>query len=555
MKLMEMPSGLSVAIVTVVVVLAGCGDVPGMQATSKQSKAPARRNSEPTKPVPTAKSGKPSNPKPVNIPQKKRTGPVEQADGGYRPAARAVGRAEELALTKVATIIKESLEVGPTAVIWIIDRTRSAQEIVAEISTAAQNYYESPEVRELSTSAGSPLVTAIVAFDEGTEIIVDPPTRDWQKLKAGFDAIKPSSASRENPFTAVKQALEKYLPLRSEQRRELVLIVVTDEAGDDGAVVEELIEPLRRHAISLYAIGLPAPWGQVNPFSPNPKAMNASNDDSIPTIGPESRMSERVDVDNWKAHRTSGVNIDLVDSGFGPFALERLCRASRGQFFALRPELGYGYRGASARAWPPGGELRFEDKVVNKYAPDYVSEAEYRKLLAENKARAVLCEAAKLPLVAIEGSPTLRFPKGVEAKMAKQMTAAQQFAARNLPPIVQLHELLMPGEEARAALKGSRWQAEFDLAVGRVLANRARLDGYNSMIAALKRGKAFQKPDSKAWLLESADNYETESTIKKMADKAKMYLDRVIQEHPGTPWAKIAEEELRTPLGWQWKEA
>jgi hypothetical protein len=74
------------------------------------------------------------------------------------------------------------------------------------------------------------------------------------------------------------------------------------------------------------------------------------------------------------------------------------------------------------------------------------------------------------------------------------------------------------------------------------------------MIAALKRGKSFQNADSKAWMLESADNFETESTIKKLAEKAKMYLDRVIQEHPGTPWAKLAEEELKLPLGWSWKE-
>jgi hypothetical protein len=71
----------------------------------------------------------------------------------------------------------------------------------------------------------------------------------------------------------------------------------------------------------------------------------------------------------------------------------------------------------------------------------------------------------------------------------------------------------------------------------------------------LKRGKTFQNASSKEWVLESADNFETESTIKKLAEKAKTYLERVVHEHPGTPWAKIAEEELKTPLGWKWTEA
>jgi hypothetical protein len=300
---------------------------------------------------------------------------------------------------------------------------------------------------------------------------------------------------------------------------------------------------------------LPAPWGQTNPYATTPKtAAQGAADDSMPIVGPESVLSERVDIDNWMTHRDARTNTDLIDSGFGPHALERLCRASRGQFIAIRPRDGFGYGGIGGQSWPPGGELRFDESVVSKYAPDYVSLPDYQKLLTENKARAALCEAAKLPKVAIEGSPGSRFPKTVEAKMAKQFSQAQQFAARNSPPVDQLCDVLSKGEPDRAKLTSPRWQAEYDLAMGRVLAVKARLDGYNSMIAALKRGKTFQNPDSKTWVLESAEVYETESTVRKLAERAKTYLERVVKEHPGTPWARIAEEELRLPLGWAWKE-
>ena len=33
-----------------------------------------------------------------------------------------------------------------------------------------------------------------------------------------------------------------------------------------------------------------------------------------------------------------------------------------------------------------------------------------------------------------------------------------------------------------------------------------------------------------------------------------MYLKRVIDEHPHTPWALLAEYELSTEMGWEWKE-
>lgn len=521
----------------------GCGKLPSGNVP-RPSPLPIRLVSQ--------KTAKKASPKAKTEKTKSNLAPPARTFDSTAP--RSIGRAEELAVKKVTTAIKQSLEVGPTLVVWIMDRTPSAQEIVRDVAASVKAYYESPEVRESSAAEGSPLLTAIVAFDDQAQFVLDPPTGDPQKVKSGFDAIQTSTSSREMPFAALRQTFEKYLRLRTTDHRELLFVVVTDEAGDDAKTMEELIEPTRRHAIPVYVIGLPAPWGQVNPFAANPKAPQETNDDSTPTVGPESLLSERVDIESWTAHYAASANTSLVDSGFGPFALERLCRASRGQYFALRPGLGYGYRGVSARTWPNGDELRFEEKVVSKYAPDYVSEAEYRKLLSENKARAALCEAAKHPKVTIEGSPGSHFPKAVEAKMAKQMSAAQQFAARNLPEVEKLYNLLTPGEPDRAKLTGPRWQAEFDLAMGRVLANKARLDGYNSMIAALKRGKTFQKPESKEWILESADNFETESTIKNMAAKAKIYLERVVKEHPGTPWAKIAEEELRTPLGWVWKE-
>jgi hypothetical protein len=39
-----------------------------------------------------------------------------------------------------------------------------------------------------------------------------------------------------------------------------------------------------------------------------------------------------------------------------------------------------------------------------------------------------------------------------------------------------------------------------------------------------------------------------------MHDKALEYLNRVINEHPGTPWEFLATMELNEPLGWEWKE-
>ena len=130
--------------------------------------------------------------------------------------------------------------------------------------------------------------------------------------------------------------------------------------------------------------------------------------------------------------------------------------------------------------------------------PDYVSEAEYHKLLAENKARAALFEAAKLPKVAIEGSPGIAtFRKMSKPRWPSRSAPPSSSPPATRPPVDQLHDILLKRRIDRAKLTSPRWQAEFDLAIGRCLANKARLDGYNSMIAALKRGKTFQNPEAK----------------------------------------------------------
>ena len=238
---------------------------------------------------------------------------------------------------------------------------------------------------------------------------------------------------------------------------------------------------------------------------------------------------------------------------------KRLCRASRGQFIALRPGFGYGYRGVSARAWPTGDELRFDDKVVSRYAPDYVSEADYRKLLAENKAlRGASSKRPGCPTCPSKASPGIAFPQKRRSQNGQAIDRGP--AIRRPQPAAQsigLHEILNQTASPTARkLTNPRWQAEFDLALGRVLANKARLDGYNSMIAALKcAARPFKTPRAKNGCSNRPIISKPKARSKKMAEKAKTYLDRVIQEHPGTPWAKIAEEELKTPLGWKWKEA
>ena len=74
------------------------------------------------------------------------------------------------------------------------------------------------------------------------------------------------------------------------------------------------------------------------------------------------------------------------------------------------------------------------------------------------------------------------------------------------------------------------------------------------MLAAAKRGLKFSNEKNNTWILQPANEFSTGSQLAKAGEQAKMYLDRVVKEHPSTPWAMLAELELKTPLGWRWKE-
>jgi hypothetical protein len=89
--------------------------------------------------------------------------------------------------------------------------------------------------------------------------------------------------------------------------------------------------------------------------------------------------------------------------------------------------------------------------------------------------------------------------------------------------------------------------------MGRVLAVAVRTEAYNAMLAQAKTMK-FKDPKSDTWDLVPSDKVTTSSALEKEANRSREYLNRVVKEHAGTPWALLAQRELSTPLGWEWKE-
>lgn len=445
---------------------------------------------------------------------------------------------------RVTSLLKDSVDYGPTLAVWVIDESKSARGLVQNISSMMQQSYTAlkPE------AGGDRFMTAVTTFGQQIHHPVDPPSADPSSLIAAMGSLPSDTSGKEMMFTAIGEALKKYTRYRTEDRREVLFFVVTDEAGDDQNLVDKLMDEPRRFGIPIYAIGVPAPFGRVAALA---AAAESPSDPNSIRQGPESLYKEHIELGFW-----GGMNdFRMMDSGFGPFALEKLCRATGGRYIAVRPATsGYSFAGAMTNEWPSSGVWQPDPNAMLKYAPDYKSEADYQKILQSNAACMALHNAAKVAPVEFTQLPQVTFVKRDEAQLANELARAQQLAAKLEPGVNRLYDAIEKGEKDRPKLTSPRWQAAYDVAMGRAAAAKSRVDGYNAMLAELKRGKNFENESSNTWELATADKTEATSALKKLGDEAKKYLERVVAEHPGTPWAKLAERELQTPFGWQWTE-
>jgi hypothetical protein len=392
----------------------------------------------------------------------------------------------------------------------------------------------------------------VVSFGERIAFLTAKPTDDLQEIKKAVTGIKTDNSGIERTFSAIGDAVGRYKQFRTQEpRRNVLFIVLTDEVGDDESELDRTVGLCNRFAIPVFCVGVPAPFGRreaaIKYVDPDPKFDQTPQWVKV-RQGPESFLPELVTV--------GAEDEDAMDSGFGPYSLTRLCYETGGIFFAVHPNREE-RRVVSRRDTPVlSSQLShfFDDETMRGYRPDYVSIKEYQRLLAENKARRALVEAAQMAALIPMDRPELSFPKINDADLVNRLTRAQQTAAVLEPKVDRLYQVLKQGEKDRERLTKPRWQAGYDCSMGRVLAVKVRTEGYNAMLAKAKQGMRFADPKNDTWQLVPDDEISVGTALEKQARQARQYLERVVQEHPGTPWSLLAERELRQPLGWKWKE-
>ena len=491
------------------------------------------------------------------------------------PVKGSVGNSVKAASGAVDRMTQEilmSMQERETVVVWMFDQSASLMEQREEIVQRFDRIYDELGILQAAGHASfadkkQPLLTQVYAFGSQIKPLLKNPTPSLTTIKEAIQSIERDSTGIENVMETVVIAAKDHASYRridkttGKPKNNVMLIIVSDESGDDKNQVDNAIRICNQHQMPVYVIGVPAPFGRTNTevkwVDPDPE-FDQSTQWALVSQGPESVMPERLRLDSTG---TFG-DLNMIDSGFGPFHLTRLSYETGGIYFAVHPNRNTNRRVKKWETKSYSASLQhfFDPKIMRRYKPDYVTTQTYLARLKANESRSALVKAATFTTTGTLESPVLRFEKLNEAAFVSNVSAAQQTAAIVEPQINRLYEMLKVGEESRPDEVSLRWQAGFDLAMGRAIAAKVRATSYNAMLALIKTKLKFDPPKNKktpqnnTWVLVPADVVQTGSQDTKLLEKASNYLNRVVEDHPGTPWALLAQRELETPIGWKWEQ-
>jgi hypothetical protein len=457
------------------------------------------------------------------------------------------------AVDRLTVEIAASLEQRPTLVCWVFDQSVSLASQRKEIAARLGRVFD--ELGMNKSEAHRPdLLNMVFAYGKGMQQVTEKPTPAAADVVSAIENIAIDESGVEMTFSAIRAAAERAKPLRiGPPKRNVMIVAFTDEVGNDQQLADQTAQVCRAQGMPVYVVGVPAPFGMREvkmkfvEFDPQ---YAGGEQWAVVDQGPETLYPEHVRVHPREAE-------EPIDSGFGPFSLSKLCFETGGIYFAVHPNRHAQGRVSDDAVAPMASRLRrfFDHGALKAYRPDYVASAKIEQMLAANKAKKSLVEAAKSSQIAPMESPQMTFPREDDGALALLLAEAQKVAARITPKIDALYGILAAGAADREKIQEHRWQAGYDLAMGRVLAVKIRTDAYNIMLAQAKTGMKFKDPKNDTWVLQPSDDVSaTGSQTDKLAKQCRTYLERVVKDNPGTPWAFLAAEELKTPLGYAWSE-
>lgn len=441
------------------------------------------------------------------------------------------------AVDRLTMEILAQLEDNKLLVVWLMDASQSLRSRREEIISRFTRVYE--ELDALVDKKDSPLLTGVVAFGQNTVFMTEAPTADRAAITQAVQDIPADESGVENVFHAVGETINQWRSNHGRNRL-MMLIALTDEAGDDAQSAEAAVSLAKQSRVRVYAIGPAAPFAQEQVLV---KWTDSQTGDvfRLPVHrGPEAAQIEHPRLIGWQPDGAA----PALRSGYGPYALAWLVHATGGVYF-LDDD--------STLTGP-----RMDPAALSAYSPDYASPAEYAQQIGRSPLRRAVLEST----TALEGLPEL--PTGfLSAGIQFAIRGARRDLDRTLAGVDDSLARLQAVAGERKVDSSRRWQAHYDLLYGRLLATKARCLAYATLADSMFTQPQVPTDSTKnAWQLtcvaeadEAAEAGDAESPLASAAREARRQLETVVEEHPGTPWSAWAQAELKLGIGLEWRES
>ncbi len=444
------------------------------------------------------------------------------------------------ALDQVAREILRHLGQHKVTVVWLFDESESMKDDQKEIRLKFDRVVNelkintpdepAPAKGKAKKSSGPPLTHAIVGFGDEVHFGQDKPTDDIELIGRAIDRLRIDSTGKENTMTAVAKVIAHYNALITDERK-LLIVLVTDESGDDGEYVEEARQAAVSRDVPVYVIGRQALFGtnhmSIEYHDP------VTNDVFWVGIrrGPETADVEALQYDGLHPRW------DEIPSGFAPYELARLAKDTGGIYFLLPSEEGLRIKRR---------EKAYTINALKEYVPDYESRTAYAQRRQKSELRRTLFEI-------ISETRKYSFRHHFPVFPDELLPAIDQelpIVTVRLNALIAIEKRLKQLEKLRDRETEKRWQAAYDLMLAQVVAYQIKAYEYRANLLEMQARppKPKMMPNPELFVVWSLDHSHEAKAPKKETEKVyveamRLFKD-VIELHPNTPWADLAQDEI-----------
>jgi hypothetical protein len=461
------------------------------------------------------------------------------------------------AMHRLTQEIVRMMREQPVLAVWLFDASYSIKDDREEIRDNFNKIYDELDLANRQATQKNErfeaLETMICSFGAKVEHLTPRPTSDLAQIKSAIDQIKEDASGQELTFGAIGGLIDQFGSAANRSRRKLAIIVVTDESGEDEDRLEDVVSKAKQYRTPVYVLGREAIFGfkiarqvWIDPETKLP---------TWPQIerGPESAYPECLQYEGFGDR-----SWEAASSGFGPYAQVRLVRESGGIFFMLSRDE------TELVGWGARTQRKFDDIAMKEYEPQLTDRREYLKQVQSSPFRKTVSEviAALDPkqdpelVLRRDGYPMdiQAFRRDGQAQFDKTLRAMQV-----LKEAVERLERVRPERDRE---QSQRWRAAYDLIYAECLSYRVRQ--FQLLLALDQHVVQNPKPkDPKAnhWdvrhipeLLEPTEQ-QVKATKVDLAEleserkKALEWYQYVIDQHPETPWALRARQEMNWGFG------